>query len=68
MGKHQQSQDIWYSLSHSFLVSSSDCLFVCVFVCLFVIDQGSFSKEAAGQKWDRVKLVCTQPYNKVKGE
>ena len=23
------------------------------------------SKTVAGQKWDRVKIVCTQPFNKV---
>ena len=23
------------------------------------------SKSVAEQKWDKVKLVCTQPYNKV---
>ena len=23
------------------------------------------SKAVAEQKWDRVKVVCTQPYNKV---
>jgi len=23
------------------------------------------SKPVAAQKWDRVKLVCTQPFNKV---
>ena len=34
---------------------------------MVVLDIGkeSFTKEVASQKWDRVKLVCTQPYNKV---
>ena len=26
------------------------------------------SKSVAEQKWDRIKLVCTQPYNKVHNE
>jgi len=32
-------------------------------VRIFGSDQ--LSKAVAGQKWDRVKVVCTQPFNKV---
>ena len=34
---------------------------------LFLCSLGKekLSKSVASQKWDRLKLVCTQPYNKV---
>ena len=32
-------------------------------VRIFGTDQ--LSKSVAGQKWDRAKVVCTQPFNKV---
>jgi len=32
-------------------------------VRIFSSDQ--LSKAVAGQKWDRAKVVCTQPFNKV---
>jgi len=32
-------------------------------VRIFGSDQ--LSKAVAGQKWDRAKVVCTQPFNKV---
>lgn len=33
--------------------------------CIDIVGKEKFNKEVAGQKWDRVKFICTQPYNKV---
>ena len=32
---------------------------------LFIAGPDKLSKPVAAQKWDRIKLVCTQPFNKV---
>ena len=36
-----------------------------VVVCVSPAGSEKLSKGVAEQKWDRVKVVCTQPYNKV---
>ena len=30
-----------------------------------LVGKDKLSKSAADEKWDRIKVVCTQPYNKV---
>ena len=30
-----------------------------------MFDLSKLSPEVANEKWDRVKIVCTQPFNKV---
>ena len=40
---------------------------MCIFIyqTLFSVGKEKLSKNIVSQKWDRLKLVCTQPYNKV---
>ena len=54
--------DIFCCLLLILVVSQIHCM---QFLFHSLSGKEKLSKSVASQKWDRLKLVCTQPYNKV---